>query len=463
MSDHLSDEELNRYRSRMMAPVDLLAANDHLAVCDMCYARFGGDYVQAAYDLARASLRPGSEDAVRAEQESERAVAIKSPGVLAGIVAAIRRQVNPGFIQVAAGVIITAGVTGGLAVLTMRNEPDQSGVAIEERRAAMGRMEVELSRLREQNAALERELKSSRDKIAGLESRLSPGAELVALEGKLKSSRDEIAGLESRLSPGANLAAGAATRPASRVVLSLNDGANVVTMDSSGRLAGLKSLSQSHERLVKTVLATGRVKTPRLLARLMWSQGGFPQWQGDYAKSLKYYQEARRRTLMGAGRDADPYPLLSPVGTAVAGERPTFRWRALDGATSYLVGVYDTKMNEVVASQPLQETEWTATRPLRRGEIYTWQVRAVRDGAEIRLPAPDLPNAKFLVIGTSTAQELERARGAYGSSPLVSGILYANAGLLDEAESELEKVVSANPQSRLAEQLLNSLRAAREK
>jgi hypothetical protein len=279
----------------------------------------------------------------------------------------------------------------------------------------MGRMEVELSRLREQNAALEREL---------------------------KSSRDEISGLESRLSPGANLAAGAVTRSASRVVLSLNDGANVVTMDSSGRLTGLRvSLSQSQERLVKTVLSMGRVKTPPVLARLM----------------------TRGMTLMGAGRDADPYPLLSPVGTAVAGERPTFRWRALEGASGYVVSVYDAKMNEVVASQPLQETEWTATRPLRRGEIYTWQVRAVRDGAEIRLPAPDLPNAKFLMIGTSTAQELERARGAYGSSPLVSGILYANAGLLDEAESELEKVVSANPQSRLAEQLLNSLRAAREK
>jgi hypothetical protein len=423
MSDHLSDEELNRYRSRMMAPADLLAANDHLAICDRCYARFGGDYLQAAYDLARASLRPGSEDDVRAERESERAVAIKSPGVLVGIIAAIRRQVNPRFIQVAAGVIITAGVTAGLATLTMRNEPDQSGGAIEERRAAIARMEVELSRLREQNAAL---------------------------EGKLKSSRDEIAGLQERLSAGANLAAGAVTRPAARVVLSLNDGAGVVTMESSGRLTGLRmSLSQSHERLVKTVLATGRVKTPPVLARLM----------------------TRRRTLMGAGRAADPYPLLSPVRTAVASERPTFKWRALEGATGYVVSVYDKKMNEVVASQPLQETEWTTTRPLDRGEIYTWQVRAIRDGSEIRLPAPDLPNAKFMMIRTSTARELERvewakrARGVNNNnySPLVLGILYANAGLLDEAESELETVVSANPQSRLAEQLLNSLRAAREK
>jgi hypothetical protein len=424
MSDHLSDEELNRYRSRMMTPGDLLAANDHLAVCDRCYARFGGDYLQAAYDLARSSLRPGSENAVMTERELERAAPIKSPGVLVGIVAAIRRQLNQRFIQAAATVIITAGVTGALATLSMRNEPDQSGGKIEERREAMDRMEVELSQLREQNAALEREL---------------------------KSSRDEVSGLQSRISAGANLAVGAVTRPASRVVLSLNDGAGVVTMDSSGRLAGLKSLSQSHERLVKTVLATGRVKTPSLMARLM----------------------TRRGTLMGADRAVDGflqlsriasrYPLLSPVGTAVAGERPTFRWRALEGATSYVVSVYDAKMNEVVASQPLQQTEWTTTRPLDRGGIYTWQVRAARDGAEIRLPTPDLPNAKFMVIGTSTAREVESARGAYGSSPLVLGILYANAGLLDDAERELEAVGRANSQSLLAGQLLNSLRAAREK
>jgi hypothetical protein len=438
MSDHLSDEELNRYRSRMMAPADLLAANDHLDVCDRCYARFDNDYLQAAYDLAQASLRSGSENAARGERESERTATVKSSGVLAGIIAAVRFQLNPRFIQAAAAVIITAGVTGALATLMMRNNPDQSGGTNEERRAATGRMEAELSRLREQNAALEREL---------------------------KSSRDEVAGLQSQLSKGANLAAGAVARPAPHVVLSLNDGAGIITMDSSGRLTGLRtSLSQSHERLVKAVLARGWVKTPPQLVRLMWSQG-------NYAKAPEFYQKSQRRTLMGASRDADPYPLLNPVGTAVAGLRPTFRWREISGATGYIVSVYDAKMNEVAASQPLQETEWTTTRPLDRGEIYTWQVRAVRDGAEIKLPAPDLPSAKFMVITTSTARELDSVeglkdtRGLYNSvhSPLVSGILYANAGLFDEAESELEKVVRANPQSRLAEQLLNSLRAARGK
>src|SRR5262245_30380520 len=420
MSDHLSDEELKRYRGRTMAPADLLAANDHLAVCDRCYARFGGDYLQAAYDLARASLRPESEDAIRVERWPERAAQIKSPGVLAGIVAAIRRQLSMRFIPAAAGVIIMVVVIGWLAFRATSNGTGQSGITIEERRAAAGRMDVELSRLREQNSALEREL---------------------------KSSRDEVAGLQERLSKGAGLGAGAVASPAPRVVLSLNDGAGVVTMDSSGRLTGLNSLSQRHERLVKTVLATGRVKTPPQLARLM----------------------TRLMELMGANRAADAYPLLSPVGTAVAGEWPTFRWRALEGATSYVVSVYDAKMNEVVASQPLQKTEWTTTRPLRRGEIYIWQVRAARDGAEIRLPAPDLPNAKFMVIGTPTAREIERAeyaksvRGFSNYSPLVLGIFYANAGLLDEAEGELEEVVRANPQSRLAGQLLNSLRAIRER
>src|SRR5688572_2827070 len=36
---HLSDEEIARYRGRMMPPVALLAADDHLALCDICYGR----------------------------------------------------------------------------------------------------------------------------------------------------------------------------------------------------------------------------------------------------------------------------------------------------------------------------------------------------------------------------------------------------------------------------------------
>ena len=38
---HLSDEDIARYCGRRMPPVELLAADDHLVLCDSCYARIG--------------------------------------------------------------------------------------------------------------------------------------------------------------------------------------------------------------------------------------------------------------------------------------------------------------------------------------------------------------------------------------------------------------------------------------
>ena len=42
MTRHLSDEEIDRYRSRSVSVHELLAADDHLHVCDECYSRMGG-------------------------------------------------------------------------------------------------------------------------------------------------------------------------------------------------------------------------------------------------------------------------------------------------------------------------------------------------------------------------------------------------------------------------------------
>jgi tetratricopeptide (TPR) repeat protein len=57
--------------------------------------------------------------------------------------------------------------------------------------------------------------------------------------------------------------------------------------------------------------------------------------------------------------------------------------------------------------------------------------------------------------------ELSAARRDYGSSHLVLGLLYARAGLLEEAEHELRALQKANPDSAIAGQLLRRVRAMR--
>ena len=63
-----------------------------------------------------------------------------------------------------------------------------------------------------------------------------------------------------------------------------------------------------------------------------------------------------------------------------------------------MVKVFDTNFREVVASPPLDGLTWQAADPLSRGEIYIWQVTAIRRGEEINSPVPPAPEARFRVL-----------------------------------------------------------------
>ena len=158
--------------------------------------------------------------------------------------------------------------------------------------------------------------------------------------------------------------------------------------------------------------------------------------------------------LMGPAEEGHPIALLSPVGTVVIGVRPVFRWRPLDGAEGYVVKVYDADFNEVAASPQLSGTVWTATRSLERGRTYSWQLTARAGGKEIVSPIKPAPDAKFMVLNQTKAGELAHAKNASGNSHLTLGILYAQSGLLDDAEREFQTLLRANPKSKLVHKLL---------
>jgi hypothetical protein len=73
------------------------------------------------------------------------------------------------------------------------------------------------------------------------------------------------------------------------------------------------------------------------------------------------------------------FSTIKPVGTVILSDRPTFRWLRLDGATSYIVEVYDDKFAKVATSPQLIDNSWTASQSLPRGKTYTWQVKAVKE------------------------------------------------------------------------------------
>ncbi len=222
-----------------------------------------------------------------------------------------------------------------------------------------------------------------------------------------------------------------------RLVVDLIDGDHHVALNSEDKLLGLESASIQIQSEVASALKNGRVKAPSFMVDLRGQSG----------------------RLMGAGSSA--YGLLNPVATAVESRTPTFRWTAIEGVDSYEVTIYGPDSKTVLNSGPLTKTIWRATAPLGRGRIFSWQVRATRDGHETLMPPPAAPRAKFKIIEQRNAEELARLRRSAAGSHLLLGIMYAKAGLLYESERELQKLVGANPKSSVARNLLRSVKSLR--
>lgn len=221
--------------------------------------------------------------------------------------------------------------------------------------------------------------------------------------------------------------------------LVLNDGNRKVTMDKQGTLAGLERLPPGLQQKVRAALQAGKFEQPSALAQLA----------------------TRSSTLLGTSGNGLLFRLISPVHQVVNSERPTFHWHALEGAQSYTVSVTDADLNEMATSPPLNTTEWRIAKPLKAGGIYSWQVTALKDGVKITSPVLPAPQAKFKIIDRPTSEMLQQTERAYPDSHLTLAVLYAEAGLFDEAEQELRILIRDNPNAAIPQKLLRQVQAMR--
>ena len=226
--------------------------------------------------------------------------------------------------------------------------------------------------------------------------------------------------------------------PAQFQRLALNDGGGRVVLDEQGKIVAPTQIPPRYEEMIRTALVERRTPTPSTLATLFGVAG----------------------RLRGASEASVPFQLVSPLGTVVPTDRPTLRWQPLENRSSYTVTVSD-RGKEVATSPPLENTEWTVPESLPRDVIYAWQVTAARGGEKISSPIPPAPAARFKVLEATKAQELEFAAQKYAGMHLLLGSLYAEAGLLDDAEREFQALTNANPKSSIAVELLENLRAVR--
>ncbi len=222
-------------------------------------------------------------------------------------------------------------------------------------------------------------------------------------------------------------------------IAQLNDGPSRVILDQQGKLSGVDNMPPAYQRMVKEALTTQRVEKSSLLAGL----------------------NRPASSLMGSDEEGNQFSVTEPVGKVILSDRPTFRWSHLAGATGYVVEVYDEQFNLAAASSQLTDNSWKAPQPLTRGRVYSWQVKAMKDGRVFVSPRPPAPQAKFRILDRAQASELAQARRIYASSHLTLGLVYAQAGLLDEAEQELLALQKNNPNSAIVRRWLTNVRAMR--
>ena len=167
----------------------------------------------------------------------------------------------------------------------------------------------------------------------------------------------------------------------------------------------------------------------------------------------------RRNVLLGSPNEARTFEIGAPLGTAVLTDRPSFRWQAVEGATQYVVAVFDADFHKVAESPALTAPSWQPEESLARGRIYNWQVTATAGGAIFRSPVPPAPEARFQVVSSADAQDIESARRDHPENHLLFAVLLAKIGALDEAGAELDALAATDsPAARALRESLNQIR-----
>jgi predicted anti-sigma-YlaC factor YlaD len=416
MSAHLSQQELEQYHRSALPPMDLLAADDHLAACGQCREQLVELMPEAqAWQTLRASLPAEGEQPEHLSYEQ--------------LAAYVDEKLNG---------IQREAVESHLEICRMCDAELQDLRAFS---LEIKATPVEQSPAPSASVAAIRAWR--RQWMESLTMRwpvLAGAAALLLLIAALLYFRLRV-GQESPPNIATVSPTPVMSSPSPMIIeggtptsmVTLNDGGRTVTLDREGRLITHQPLPPAYERMIKRALTTGRVETPNIVGL-----------------------NVKTGSLMGGGENA-PFQLLEPIAKVIESNQPVFRWQPLAGATSYTLTVYNADFNRVKTSPLLTGTEWRPPQPLPRGAIYSWQVKASKDGQEVIVPEPPAPEAKFKVLERARAEELAQARQQFASSHLTLGLLYARAGMQDEAAKELQSLLDANQGSPLARKLLRSV------
>jgi predicted anti-sigma-YlaC factor YlaD len=430
LSDHLNQTQIKGYGRRPLPAAEWLFVSDHLSVCEACRRRVEDLVDDEATYLALKSGVFDETDARSSSVERAHLTFEQMAGFIDEAVAAEDLQVVKDHLawceECETAVDDLRAFKDQVAPeLERENRPPPMGAAAEGR---WRRLVAVMASFRPKSPA---PVFGSALAIILLAAAGSLGWR--ALQGSRARLEVVVTAPTPSVSP-SGLPDSTSEGASTAVIARLNDGGGQVTLDREGKLFGADHLPPAYRRMIERALTDQEIERSPLLAGLT-QPGSMSRGDG------------------GARRGA--FSVIEPVGVVTFSDHPTFHWSRLDGATGYVVEVYDERFDPAATSPQVIDTSWTPPQSLKRGGIYYWQVKAVKDGREFKSPRPPAPQAKFRILDEARANELAKARRAYASSRLTLGLLYAKAGLLNEAELEFHALLKANPDSALARRLLS--------
>lgn len=444
---HLSTEQLERYRQKALSAEEQLNIGDHLSVCASCRLK-----VREAIDL------DVSASSLRADFETSTLTHLTYEGFTAyidGSMESVDREIVESHLdhcsQCSKEMLELKGIDSDLPSLTFIKPSVRPQVTANDESARIFQGFRERARLAWRLSAIRIPVQIGGAAalivlvvwIAGLPLR----AQIKELEAQINQARKTNQQLQQEYEISvaetqdlqAQLRASTSTALNGRdhdPGIALEDGP--VRVRNDNKIEVLESLPPDYQQAIRTAIETGQVKTPQTIAELA----------------------RKAEVLMGPSSDGVAFALFSPVGTVTRTATPTFRWQTVEGATSYLVTIFDADYNEIARSPSITTVFWTTPEPFERGRVYLWNVTATKDGKQIKSPLPPAPEARFKVLDKNTLEEISRVRNSYPTH-LLTALLYAQAGLFDEAEREMQLLVRENPKSSIAQQLLRSTRSLR--
>ncbi|MGH9752827.1 MAG: hypothetical protein ACREA2_08580 [Blastocatellia bacterium] len=428
MSAHLTNNQIEDYGRRMLPVEQLLSVSDHLDDCETCRRKVEkAMYGDAAFFALKSEVfgeaaeAPAGWSHLTFEQTADYV-----DGTLAGGELRIAKDHLTGCGQCAAAVNDLRAFKNQVAPeLDREYRPSPAHVVTENRRR---RLVAALFSLLPKSPAL----------VFGS----AMATLLLIATGWLiwRASQERGTKRDITVTPPSPTVSPTSTPEGGAALAQLNDGRGQIILDREGKLSGVDNLPPAYRQMIKGALTTQQLEKSPLLAELA---------QPD------------RSTLRSGDNQGNEFSVINPIGKVMLSDRPTFHWSPLEGATDYIVEVYGAKFNLVASSSRLTGVSWMAPHSLKRGGIYSWQVKAIKGDEEFVSPRPPAPQTKFRILDEDRANELVRARRAYASSHLTMALLYAQAGLLDEAEQEFRALQKANPNSAISRRLLANLQAMR--